>query len=59
MAMVQRVWKALTAGVASGLAAWGVAAQTGPVQGGTLIAFVLAAVGVALATYLAPPNAAT
>jgi hypothetical protein len=56
MALVQRVWKAVAAGVASGLAAWGVAEQAGSVETGQVIAIVLAALGVALTTYLAPAN---
>jgi hypothetical protein len=56
MVLVQRVWKAVAAGVSSGIAAWAVAEQAGSVETGQLVAIVLAALGVALTTYLAPPN---
>ena len=56
MVLVQRVWKALAAGVSSGIAAWAVAEQAGSIETGQLLAIVLAAVGVALTTYLAPKN---
>lgn len=56
MALVQRVWKAVAAGVSSGLAAYFVAEQAGSVEGGQLLAIVLAALGVAFTTYLAPKN---